>query len=89
MIPHGVGVHHIRFKYLMMSKLDFIKIAYPNMGYSNTVGFRVTMSLWLKEVYLKPQPENPMWSPMLTLNQVVLEDICMGSQFLVMHKVLL
>ena len=79
---------------MMMSKLDFIKIAYPNMGYSNTVGFRVTMSLWLPEAYLrfkklKPQPEKHMWSPMLTLNQVVLEDICMGSQFLVMHKVLL
>ena len=40
----------LRSRYLMKSELDLTKINYPNMGYSNTIGFRVTtgdnMYLW-------------------------------------------
>ena len=40
--PHGVGGHHAEVK-VLESRLDLTKIFYPNMWYSNTMGFRVTM----------------------------------------------
>ena len=43
LIPMVLGDTMLRSRYLMKSGSDFTKITYPNMGYSNTMGFRVTM----------------------------------------------
>ena len=54
MVPRLTLIHMVLeyamlgFRYLM--NMDFTKISYPNMGYSNTMGLRVTMgnhmNLW-------------------------------------------
>ena len=43
LIPMMLADIMLRSRYLMKSKLNLTKITYPNMGYSNTMGFRVTM----------------------------------------------
>ena len=43
LIPMVLADIMLRSRYLMKSESDLTKINYPNMGYSNTMGFRVTM----------------------------------------------
>ena len=50
LIPMVLADIMLSSRYMMKSELDLTKINYPNMGYSNTMGFRVTtgdhMYLW-------------------------------------------
>ena len=50
LVPMVLADIMLRLRYLMKSESDLTKINYPNMGYSNTMGFRVTtgdhMYLW-------------------------------------------
>ena len=50
LVPMVLADIMLRSRYLMKSESDLTKINYPNMGYSNTIGFRVTtgdhMYLW-------------------------------------------
>ena len=43
LIPMVLAYIMLRSRYLKKYESDLTKINYPNMGYSNTMGFRVTM----------------------------------------------
>ena len=43
LVPMVLADIMLRLRYLMKSESDLTKINYPNMGYSNTIWFMVTM----------------------------------------------